>query len=204
MIADCTVISCLYGETHLRFLDDWMNGVRALNPMPAAVIVTTESDRDCSWSYPQPFYLQAAFDLAETTWVWVHDIDDVAFPDALEGLEDVTADVWQFGYVRSDGEEYIPPKLTAAEVLAAARNPFVAGSCIRTEKLRKVGGFPDVALQDWALWRALARADATFCSSTRPHFRYRRHPDTRGVRELTAGRRADHLAEMMEAELVTV
>jgi len=209
-VSDVTVISCLYGDTHDRFVTDWARGVARLKPQPDAVIVSVDRLREipgatvipatCTWEHEQAFHLQAALSWVTTEWVWVHDIDDIAMPDALGGLRRVTEDVWQFGYLRSDGEEYLPPQLTADQVLAADRNPFVAGSCIRTEKLREVGGFPDVALQDWALWRNLARAGATFRSSKRPHFHYMRHDGTRGQTELVAARRPQHLAEMIDQE----
>lgn len=208
---DATIISCLYGTSHDRFVSDWADGVGRLTPAPSAVVVATDRPRMMlpvrtltptgnSWKHPQAFLLQIALDSVETEWIWIHDIDDVAFPDALDGLEDVTADVWQLGYVNSEGEEYLPPQLTASEVVGSVRNPFVAGSCIRAEKLREVGGFPNVALQDWALWRALARAGATFGSSGRTHFHYRRHPDTRGATELIVSDRPEHLAEMFAWE----
>lgn len=209
-MSDVSVISCLYGDSHDQFIEEWFARIVLLVPEPHAVIIGTDrshglsavtvAEAECTWKHPQAFHLQAALDLVETEWVWIHDIDDLAFPDALAGLDDVVADVWQMGYLRSDGETYLPPQLTAAEVLASDRNPFVAGSCVRVGKLREVGGFPDVALQDWALWRALARADATFEASGCVHFHYRRHPQTRGAVELTAGHRQEHMAEMLAWE----
>lgn len=208
-----TVISCLYGNTHDRFLGDWLTAVHRLDPAPAEVIVATDRYRHITdgvletfWRrndgsrHPQAFYLNKALDQVETEWVWIHDIDDVAFPDALAGIENVHGDVWQLGYERSDGLLYLPPQLSAEAVLESARNMFVAGSCVRTEALRSVGGFPDLALQDWALWRLLARAGATFTSSGRAHFLYRRHTDARGEHELTLDRRDFDVAEMRQVE----
>lgn len=192
---DVTVVSCLYGDTHDEFEERWWEAVSALSPSPREVVVATDCVMD-GWSHPQARHLNVAVEEVETEWTWFLDIDDLAFPDALEGLEEVAADVWQLGYLRSDGETYIPPQLTAAEVLAAERNPFVAGSCIRTEAFRRIGGFRDIALQDWGLWRALAAADATFQSSGRTHFHYMRHPNTRGEVELGLGRRPHHMHEM--------
>jgi hypothetical protein len=206
---DVTLISCVYGKTHDQFIEDWTLGVEALDPFPENVVVACDRSRrvlcgrlfaSCDWKHPQAFYLQQALELVETEWVWIHDIDDKARPDALEGIQFVDADVWQFGYERSDGEVYIPPQLEASEVLFADSNPFVAGSCIRTAKLREVGGFPDVALQDWALWRRLALASATFQSSGRVHFDYRRHPHARGERELVLANRDNDVREMLYAE----
>jgi hypothetical protein len=205
-----TIISCLYGDTHDRFVGEWLAGIARLNPKPAAVIVATDHPRKlrgakvkigaCSWKHPQAFYLNTALHHVETDWVWLHDIDDYAFEDALQGLDDVAADVWQMGYERSDGEFYLPPHMDCVEVLAAERNPFVAGSCVRTAALRSVGGFADLALQDWALWRALAREGASFQSSDRTHFYYRRHSQARGERELTVQHRPDDMSEMTSWE----
>lgn len=196
-----TVVSCVYGD-HVRFVNDWATAVEALKPAPAAVVV--KGADPCLWRHPQAFYLQKAIEAADTDWVVIADIDDLLLPDALAGLDDVQADVWQLGFERSDGERYIPPTLTADQVLALDRNVLVGSSAIRTEAFHAVGGFPDIALQDWGLWRRLARAGMTFESSGRTHFRYMRHEDTRGMVELTTDARPAHLAEMMEAELAAV
>jgi hypothetical protein len=205
-----TVISCLYGDSHDRFVAEWEGGISHLDPKPSAVIVATDHPRKirqakvkigaCSWKHPQAFFLNHALRHVETDWVWIHDIDDYAFPDALKGLGDVHADVWQMGYERSDGAFYVPPHMNCSDLLACRRNPFVAGSCVRTDLLRSVGGFADLALQDWALWRALAREGATFQSSDRTHFYYRRHDQARGERELTVEHRGDDMEEMVEWE----
>lgn len=207
---DVTVISCIYGDTHDRFVDAWIAGLTHLDPLASGFwIVATDAPRGhpafytmppCEWKHSQAYYLQQALALVDTEWVWIHDIDDIAWSDALQGIDEVAADVWQLGYNRSDGEVYFPPQLTADEVLNSDRNEFVAGSCIRTSKLLEVGGFPDVALQDWALWRRLALAGATFQASDRIHFNYRRHQDARGERELTIDRRDADVREMLDAE----
>jgi hypothetical protein len=67
--------------------------------------------------------------------------------------------------------------------------------------LLDAGGFPDVALQDWALWRQLARMGAVFAPGDRPRFRYMRHGRTRGATELTLKRRASHVREMLDLEM---
>jgi len=211
LVQDVTIVSCLYGDTHDAFVARWAAGIAGLTVAPAAVIVATDNERDrvvpgadvyrsaLRWQHPQAHYLNDAVALSGTEWIWFLDIDDIAFPDALEGLEGVTADVWQLGYLRSDGEEYIPPQLTAVEVLDSNRNPFVAGSCVRRKAFWRVGGFRDIALQDWGLWRALAAEGATFQSSGRTHFHYMRHPNTRGAVELGLDSRPHHMREMEAA-----
>jgi hypothetical protein len=211
-MVDVTIISCLYGSTHDDYLGDWLNCVGLLNPAPREVIIGTDRYRHLTSvievfrrrqnrrSYPQAFHLNSALQEVRSEWVWIHDIDDLAFPDALEGIEQTDADVVQCGYERSDGEVYIPPSLAADEILALKHNPFVAGSFVRTDILLDAGGFPDVALQDWALWRHLARIGAVFAGGDRPRFKYMRHAKTRGARELTTPARLKHVGEMLAWE----
>ena len=205
-----TVVSCLYGEGYDRFVPAWLASVRALNRQPDEIIIGSDIDRrldgvrfvsaPCSWRYPQAFHLQQAFEAASPGWVWHLDIDDVALPDALDGLEDVAADVWQMGYLRADGLRYTPPHLTAAEYLAQQGNPFVGTSAVRTEAFARCGGYPDIAFEDWGLWRSMARTGATFESSGRIHFRYAQGSYTRSSAELKAADRACHLQEMYGQE----
>jgi hypothetical protein len=118
-----TVISCLYGKTHTRFLREWVTAIEALDPAPSEVILSTDVSRFIpevnsvchrmggGWKYPQAYHLTKALGLVATDWVWIHDIDDLAFPDALEGVDEVEADVFQMGYLRSDGEVHLPSPL---------------------------------------------------------------------------------------------
>jgi hypothetical protein len=207
-MVDITIISCLYGSSHDDYLPDWLNCVGMLNPAPREVIVGTDRYRHITTIlevcrrrqnrsvYPQAFHLNSALQEVRSEWVWIHDIDDLAYTNALEGISEIDADVVQCGYDRSDGETYIPPALASSEILALDRNPFVAGSFIRTDILLDAGGFPDCALQDWALWRRLALMGAVFAAGDRPRFKYMRHADTRGARELTIDERGKHMAEM--------
>lgn len=154
----------------------------------------------CKWRHPQAYHLNEAIRQVETEWAWIVDIDDIVMVDGLRGLGDVEADVWQMGFLRSDGELYRPPALTNDEYLAERGNPYVAGSAIRVEAFREVGGFTDIAFQDWGLWRRLALVGATFQASDRAHFHYMRHPYARSVVELTPERRAFHEAQMLADE----
>lgn len=206
-----TVVSCIYGDGYGRFVSEWDHAIGNLDPRPDDVLVLADRHYPFSnaqlliatnpgWRHPQAFYQQVAVDQALTDWVWIVDIDDRAMSDGLRGLDEVVADVWQLGYERSDGVVHIPPRLTNDQYLEAKGNPYVAGSMIRREAVEAVGGFDDIALQDWGLWRKLARAGATFEPSDRTHFHYVRHPATRGETELTLDARVSHLAEMFAVE----
>lgn len=205
-----TVVSCLYGNNgYDRFLDRWWASVQALDPAPDQVIVATDQPCSlagavasvCPWDHPQAWYMNQAIMAAETDWVWILDLDDQALPDALEGLEDVQASVWQMGYQRTDGMIHIPPRLTNQEYLDGyPANPYTEGSAIRTESFWAVGGFQDLAFQDFALWRRMARLGCTFQPSGRVHYRYNQHPNARSAIELVPATRAGNLAAMHELE----
>jgi hypothetical protein len=206
MKAPVTVVSCLYGDRgYDRFIGEWQASLRGLTVKPAAAIVFADRHYEipdayvfvtgCRWKHPQAYYQNKAVSLALTEWVWILDIDDTALPDALEGIEDVPADVWLMGYER-EGVTYTSPQMTAAEYLNLNGNPFGGASAIRVEAFRRAGGFPDVAFQDWALWRRLAGIGATFQASDRAHYRYNRHSQTRTAVELLPELRTEHLEEM--------
>lgn len=212
MNAPVTVVTCVYGDRgYERFISQWEHAIKALDPRPDAVLAVCDRNypigcahvfcADCTWQYPQAFYLQQAVSLAMTEWVWIVDIDDLALPDALAGIDDVDADVWQMGFHRSDGVTHIPPRLTGADYLMSLRNVFAAGSAFRLEAFNRAGGFPDIAFQDWGLWRRLARSGATFESSARAHYRYMLHDDARTAVELVGPVRARHVLEMIDSEV---
>lgn len=195
-----TVVSCVYGDRFPHFIPRWGLFVRALAPAPDAVIVGSDRDHDirdayvvatdCPWRHPQAWHLNQAIQAADTDWVWIVDIDDCAMADGLKGLEAVTGQVWQVGYRRSDGETYIPSEAA----LYADGNMFTAGSFIRRDLFLAIGGFRDVAFQDWDLWRRIGPWPVEF--SGRAHYHYMRHPHTRSATELTPDTREAHVEEM--------
>lgn len=213
MTAPVTIVTCVYGNRrYARFVQRWSRAITKLTTQPEAVIISTDQPipadhgfadilhTENQWRHPQAYHLQNAISAARSDWVWILDIDDTALPDALDGIAHVEADVWQMGYQRSDGEVHIPPQLTASEYLVAEGNPFTGASAIYREAFKDCGGFPDVAFQDFGLWRRLALIGGTFLSSGRAHYKYNLHPDTRTELELVPDRRAEFMAEMVDSE----
>jgi hypothetical protein len=196
-VIDVTIISCLYGDSFEKFARRWWRAIRALDPCPAHVILSTEADHGPSlWTHPEPWYLNIAWRLAHTEWVWVVNLDDLVLPDALVGLEECDADVWLTGFERDDGVIHISEPMSNDAYLASSSNGYAAGSAIRRSALERVGGFRDAGFQDWDLWRRLAAAGATFATSGRVNYLYSQHDQTRTNLELTPENRERHLAEM--------
>lgn len=188
------IVSCVYGD-YEQFFPRWSASIDGLTRQPDEAHVVYGPR---GWRHPQAELLDRAIRRIGTEWVWVLDIDDEALPDGLDGLDALDADVWQFGYTSADGTvQHVPPRLDNDEYLAMRRNPYASSSAFRVAAYVEAGGYPDVAFQDWALWRRFARAGARFAFSDRAHYVYHRHADTRSARELTPARRAANESEML-------
>jgi hypothetical protein len=193
-----TIVSCAWGE-HRRFVDRWAAAVRNLTRQPDDVIIAWNGAG--LWKHRQAGLLDAAIRSAGTEWVWVLDIDDEALPTGLDGIDELgpEVDVWLTGYTTSEGRTYVPPRMTNAMYLAHPGNPYTGASAFRRQSYLNVGGFADVAFQDWSLWRRMAQEGCRFMPSGRPHFIYHSHDGTRRATELTPGMRAAHVREMEDA-----
>lgn len=202
-MSSVSVVSCCYG-TFARFVPRWSEYVRALDPAPDDVIVACDQPLQiplartivspCPWKHPQAWYLNLAIEVAATDWVWIVDIDDCVMRDGLVGVETFDSDVLQVGYVRSDGEECFPGLTDLRDL--HLRNGLTSGSLIRVEAFRRIGGFRDVAFQDWDLWRRFLEDGSWFGFLGRATYHYMRHPYTRSETELRPELRDVHIAEM--------
>jgi cellulose synthase/poly-beta-1,6-N-acetylglucosamine synthase-like glycosyltransferase len=117
----------------------------------------------------------------DTDWVLFLDDDDVLFPNYLDAVTphladaDVVYTAWQL----SGATDPVPyPRFDPG--LLRQHNIIPVTACVRTEKLREVGGFPtDAKLEDHALWLKLLDAGARFIYSPVIAWHYRRHPGSR-------------------------
>ena len=183
-MSSVAVVTCIYGDNgYDRWLPVWVESILALRRKPDEVILVADREYDvpgvkvvvepCTWEYSCAFYLNAAALAANSEWVWTLGIDDLAMPDGLDGIDEIDADVWQLGYLRSDGRCYAPPQLQPSEYLSMlATNPYVGASVVKRESFCACGGYPDIEFEDWGLWRRMARGGMRFLSSKRQHFHY--------------------------------
>ncbi len=175
------VVSSCYGD-YEKFEGEWWKGIRKLNRQPDEVCIARgESDGP----HTQARLMNEAVRATNTDWVWPLGIDNVAFPWALDYIEELSADVAQFGYLRSDGAPYLVPRISPHAYLSKTPNPFVSDSPFRREAFERVGGFPLVGFEDWGLWRRMVRAGVHIAVSPRLHFLYRLHEESRSTLEYT-------------------
>jgi glycosyltransferase involved in cell wall biosynthesis len=185
-----TVATIIYGNGYEHYLSGWIDA--SIAAQPDAIIVSTDQDRcdaqnvictvsqpPSDWRFAGSWFLNKAFERATTDWVWVVGVDDRIRPQALQALIGREhCDVVQVGYRRSDGFTYRPPPIKNRQILALKNNALFACSPIKRDAWLRVGGFPDVAFEDWAMWRKLARADCTFGYSFNVAVDYDWHPET--------------------------
>lgn len=204
-----SVVTCVYGGYH-HYLPQWLDSVAELRPGADEVIVACDNisqwhtrhsldvifvvGNATGWKYPTAGHLQTAVERATCDWVWPLGVDDTALPDALAGIENVKAEVWQMGYL--DGtRKYLPPELLGHQYLSLDENPYVAASAF---KRKEFCGYPDIALEDWGMWRRMAYIGCRFEPSGRAHFRY--SPGNRTQFELVTEVRPKHIDEMLQSE----
>jgi len=111
------------------------------------------------------------------------DDDDVWLPEHLDtvwsamtktGADVVYADCIEEG--RRDGYHIDVGPFDAGR-LAVENFICVPATLVRTASLRAVGGFPDSALEDWALWKRMHASGMAFEFVPRKTVRYRFHVD---------------------------
>ena len=121
--------------------------------------------------WPVPFYNNAAVRLAAHEWVWRCDVDDLMHPRAFEVFAnarhyrddafrpfDAPGTVLSTIDILVGGNQiWRPDRVDPAYVVAAEFNALVSSSGFRKSAWAEVGGYPDIAYDDWGLWRLLAR-----------------------------------------------
>ncbi len=198
-MTDVTVVSVIYGEGYEQWAGDWMDALQAMVRKPDDVLlhrgVRGEHER-----YPQARLLNEAMMRVRTEWTWVLNVDDLALPGGLEGIDAVATDVWLAGYRRSSGREFIPRALPNREFLDSMMNPYPSMSPFRTIRWNQAGGFPVIGNEDWGLWRRMARFGCSFSASGKVHCVYREHSNQRTLVDVNAEHRDEHLREILADE----
>jgi hypothetical protein len=193
-----TVVGVIYGTDYWRFEMDWRRSLDRMLP-PADDVILHHGLVKPGELYPQARLLNEAIAQVTTDWIWPLNVDDLALPDALVGLEEEDAHVWLMG-MRSGKQDIIPEALGNEEYLASFGNPYPSMSAFRKKAWELVGGYPIVGHEDWALWRRMALAGLDFAASGRVHSVYRDHPLQRTKTDVRPELWDRHKEEMLERE----
>jgi hypothetical protein len=193
-----TVVAVIYGFDYWQFEMDWRRSLHAMVP-PADDVILHHGLLKEGELYPQARLLNEAIAKVATDWVWPLNVDDLALPDALAGLEEQDAQVWLMG-MRSGKQDIVPEAMSNADYLANFGNPYPSMSAFRKQAWELVGGYPTVGHEDWALWRRMALAGLNFSASGRDHSIYRDHPLQRTKTDVRPELWERHKEEMLGLE----
>lgn len=126
-----------------------------------------------------------------TEWTVFLDDDDVLFPNYVDAVAPhlANADVVYTGWQLTGATDPVPYPRFDPDLLRQ-HNYIPVTACVRTDMLRRVGGFPvDAELEDHALWLALLDAGARFVYTPVIAWHYRRRPGSRTEKGVTGGAR---------------
>jgi hypothetical protein len=177
----------VFGIQFDGWYEDWIDGWfdACLLAQPDQIVLVCDQDRwvpdgvqlivapPCDQRYPIPYYSNIAVSALTTDWCWNMDIDDLIYPDALQEIRVVDADVYAAGLLTSTGTKALSRRLDCDRVWRSLDNLVNAGSAFRKSMWVQVGGYPDIGFHDWGLWRLMAREQARFVASGWPLYWYR-------------------------------
>ena len=188
------ICSVAYGDTYHRFLPEWSQAVAALETKPTRITIIHDGvsqeikdivndnipvmwleDRGTTYTFHPQVLINTAITFTKCDWIVKLDADDLILPHALNGLQDVTADVWNFGY-RRNGNDVVSRSVSVDQVLQRSSNPVSSCSPFR-RWLWESNQFLDMPHCDWMFWVHAARAGAQFSSTKRVDYIYRVHAE---------------------------
>jgi hypothetical protein len=121
---------------------------------------------------PNPHYANFICNYTDTEWMLLMDIDDQIKPDCLNGLDQVSSDVWLMGIDINSQEKYLPPQMSNQAIASNPNCYFCFGSPFRKQWALDYP-FVESPYTDWIFWRQIARAGAKFEWSNKIGYTYR-------------------------------
>jgi hypothetical protein len=188
------IVTVAVGETYQNFLPQWAIAVAHLATPPDQITIVVDHlpehevrmldeilgswqllTSTTKWVNNPQILANEAISITDTDWICKLDADDLIYPHALDTIKDCPVDVCMFGINVNGKVNMIPPNVTAQQVLDSPDNLLFAGSPFRKTIWEKTPGFQDIIYDDWAFWRACAKAEATFQPTGTIDYLYRLH-----------------------------
>jgi len=183
-MVDVTIMAWIYGDKYDQYVDRWSEAINNLETKPARIIVCSDKPRnidgaevihkpiESNWKVPNPHYANFICNYTNTEWMLLMDIDDQIKPDCLNGLDEISSDVWLMGIDINGQEKYLPPQMSNESIASDPNCYFCFGSPFRKQWALDYP-FVESPYTDWIFWRQIARAGAKFEWSNRIGYTYR-------------------------------
>ena len=186
------VVSSCTTATYWPFLVPWAQRVAALTRTPDEIVVATDAPEyaraavdellDVQWVTPTrtwvhhaAYLVNDAIERTTSEWIAKLDIDDLALPGYLDGIDNTDADVYCVGY-RYMNHDHVVADWPAESILRMGNNPLASCSPFR-RWLWQLQEWPDALFDDWVFWVRAAKAGAKFHSSKTIGYEYVAHPN---------------------------
>lgn len=186
------IVTTCYGPDYYGFLDEWSGALLELNSEPDWVTIVHDgvpddlrskvddrlspvwvTDKTPVEIHPQS-HINTGIAVTFTDWILKVDVDDLLLPHALDGWQNLSADIVNFGY-SINGAAFPSRKVTAEWMLEKQSNPI--GSCSPFRRwVWESNRFQDLGYDDWAFWILAAQVGAVFDATGRIDYVWRQHP----------------------------
>ena len=184
-IAVCVTV---WGDFWDRFGVQFIEQMSKLNTQPDEVIVSSPKPLNLPkhWhEIVQPHHKWSNWNdtmfAAWSDWVMPVGMDDIWYPDALDGLTDVADDVNIITYPwTQDGTINGPTQEGFDQILHVSHNPMLGGSLIRRSVLWSIP-YRQVVWNDWIQWMEIKKLGYKVAFKPRPVCEHIRRPDSYSI-----------------------
>jgi hypothetical protein len=185
-IAVCVTV---WGDFWDRFGEQFIEQMEKLNTEPDEVIVSSPVPLNLPKRWVEIVQPDKKWDswndtmfTARSEWVMPVGMDDIWYPDALDGLTDVNDDVkiisnpWM-----QDGQLWAASEEGFNQILHVSHNPMVGGYLIRRSVLWSIP-FRQVVWNDWIQWMEIKKLGYKVAFRGNPCGDHVRRPDSYSIR----------------------
>jgi hypothetical protein len=185
-IAVCVTV---WGDFWDRFGGQFIEQMEKLNTEPDEVIVSSPVPLNLPkhWhEIVQPHHKWNNWNdtmfAANSDWVMPVGMDDIWYPDALDGLTDVDDDVNIIAFpCMQDGHLWAANQEGFNQILHVSHNPMLGGSLIRRSVLWSIP-YRQVVWNDWIQWMEIRKLGYKVAFKTKPICDHIRRDDSYSIR----------------------
>jgi hypothetical protein len=165
-----------------KYGEAWTKDIEKIDPKPDRILIISDRPIDTQWEviltdtpekYDSSHYRNVAVDNTDTDWIVGSDIDDHPYVNFLAGVDN-DYDICAHSLDRSDGIYEMPNKSNWDKLLESDRYMYSIASSvpIKTELIKKVGGYPKTWHEDAGLWIKLRFLDPKVKFDSTPRYMY--------------------------------
>ncbi len=177
-----TLYTTAWGGYWEKYGQAWTKHIENLDPKPDRVIIVSDRPIETLWEviltdtpeeHIMSHYRNVALNNTDTEWIIGSDLDDIPYSFFLNGLDE-EYDICAHSIDISDGtyEKSSSEKWNNLFELNRYINPITSCVPVKTELIKKVGGYPELWYEDAGLWIKLRMINAKIKFDPTPRYLY--------------------------------